>query len=84
MRRAELAATITDDDSGAYWHLPGIIHSCLLYLITMNSFRRNAYHLGHWVTQSAQRLTLDLSSGHDLRAVISRPTLASTLGVVPT
>ena len=37
-----------------------------------------------WVAQSVRRLTLDLSSGLDLRAVSSSPVLHSALGVKPT
>ena len=34
--------------------------------------------------QSVKRLTLDLSSGLDLRVVSSSPTLGSMLGAIPT
>ena len=37
-----------------------------------------------WVAQGVQRLTLDLSSGLDLRVVSSSPALCSTLGMEPT
>ena len=35
------------------------------------------------MVQSVKRLTLDLSSGLDLRLVSSSPTLGATLGVEP-
>ena len=39
---------------------------------------------GTWVAQWVKHLTLDLSSGLDLRVVSSSPMLGSTLGVKPT
>ena len=39
---------------------------------------------GTWVAQSVKHLTLDLSSGLDLRVLSSSPTLGSMLGVEPT
>ena len=39
---------------------------------------------GTWVAQSVERLTLDLSSGPDLRVMSSSPALGSTLGIKPT
>ena len=39
---------------------------------------------GTWVAQSVKRLTLDLSSGFDLRIVSLSPSLGSTLDVKAT
>lgn len=38
---------------------------------------------GTWVVQSVKHLTLDLSSGFDLKVVSSGPTLGSPLGMEP-
>ena len=38
---------------------------------------------GAWVAQSVKHLTLDLSSGHDLRVVRSSPGLGSVLSMEP-
>ena len=40
--------------------------------------------MGVWVAQLVKHLTLDLSSGLDLRVVSSSPSLGSTLGMEPT
>ena len=39
---------------------------------------------GTWLAHSVEHLTLDLSSGLDLRVVSSSPILGSTLGTKPT
>ena len=38
---------------------------------------------GAWVAQSVERLTLDFSSGHDLRVMGSSPALGSVLSMEP-
>ena len=38
---------------------------------------------GTWVAQSVKHLTLDFSSGHDLRVVRPSPALDSVLGMEP-
>ena len=45
---------------------------------------RNCQLWGTWMGQLAKHLTLDLSSGLDLRVMSSSPTLGSTLGIEPT
>ena len=53
--------------------------ACLLEPAVLNLPRRP----DAWVAQSVKRLTLDFSSGLDLRVVSSSTTLGSTLGLEP-
>ena len=50
----------------------------------LSSSLKNQILGGAWVAQSVKCLTLDLSSGFDLKVVISSLMLGSMLGVVPT
>lgn len=47
-----------------------------------NAVTKSKYHRGAWVMSSVKRLTLDLGSGRDLRAVGLSPTLGSALSRV--
>ena len=48
------------------------------------TFRLIAHPWGTWVARLVEHLTLDLSSGLDLRVGSSGPSLGSALGVKPT
>ena len=46
--------------------------------------KHSSYGSDAWVAQPAKQLTLDFSSGHDLRVVSLSHALGSALGVEPT
>ena len=71
-----------DDSLYVWWFFPSIAVDSSKGLGKKEGWRQCRFR-GAWVAQSIEHLTLDLSSGLDLRVVSSNPVLGWALGVKP-